>query len=258
MLENSDRSHTSAAYWCVMSGNEVWLVDHQLPYGFAQQLALPEMNAIKIGNYQNMPVMWLNAGEIDMVLPMTSLRDCLDFPDSLFLLISKAAQYSHMALTLRFCPICGGRNHLNQTQIAMQCGDCRTLHYPRIFPCIIVAVRKDKQLLLAQHPRHREGMYTVIAGFVEVGETLEQCVAREVREETGIEITNIRYFASQPWAFPSNLMMGFLADYKSGELTPDYRELSDAQWFSVKTMPTVAPKGTIARALIDHTVQEMG
>ena len=136
----------------------------------------------------------------------------------------------------------------------MQCQDCRTLHYPRISPCVIVAVRKENQILLAQHPRHKTGMYTVIAGFVESGETLEECVAREVQEETGLQITNIRYFGSQPWAFPSNMMMGFLAEYAGGEVKPDYSELSDAQWFSPDTLPELAPKGTIARELIEHTV----
>src|SRR5690606_23719735 len=133
----------------------------------------------------------------------------------------------------------------------------RTLHYPRIFPCIIVAVRKQQEILLAQHPRHRNGMYTVIAGFLEVGETLEQCVAREVKEETGIDVTNIRYFGSQPWAFPSSMMMAFLADYAGGEIKPDYSELSDAQWFGLGTMPEVAPVGTIARALIEQTLLDI-
>ncbi|POB66029.1 NAD(+) diphosphatase, partial [Vibrio vulnificus] len=169
----------------------------------------------------------------------------------------KAIQYGHMTQTMRFCPQCGGRNHLNHNQLAMQCGECRTLHYPRIFPCIIVAVRKQQRILLAQHPRHRNGMYTVIAGFVEVGETLEQCVAREVKEETGIEVTNIRYFGSQPWAFPSSMMMAFLADYHAGELKPDYSELADAKWFASDNLPPVAPTGTIARALIEQTLLNM-
>ncbi|ANW24581.1 NADH pyrophosphatase [Vibrio coralliilyticus] len=257
MLKNSDTNRTSNAYWCVVSGSEAWLVDHALPCGAAKAFNLPEENAIKIGNYKGLPVMWLNAQELEQELPLTSLRDCLDLPEPLFLLISKAVQYGHMTQTLRFCPICGGRNHLNHNQIAMQCGDCRTLHYPRIFPCIIVAVRNGDQILLAQHPRHRNGMYTVIAGFVEVGETLEQCVAREVKEETGIDVANIRYFGSQPWAFPSSLMMGFLADYQGGELKPDYSELSDAQWFSANDLPPVAPEGTIARSLIQQTLDEM-
>lgn len=254
MLSKGDVNRMKDAYWCIVSGSDIWLIDGQLPRGLATDYGLPLEQATGIGHYDNTPVFWLNEADISAELELTSLRDCLHFPEALFLLMSKAIQYGHMSQTLRFCPQCGGRNHLNHNQLAMQCGDCRTLHYPRIFPCIIVAVRRESELLLAQHPRHRNGMYTVIAGFVEVGETLEQCVAREVKEETGINVTNVRYFASQPWAFPSSLMMGFLADYDSGDLKPDYSELSDAQWFDVANLPPVAPHGTIARALIEHSV----
>ncbi|EEX93455.1 NADH pyrophosphatase [Vibrio orientalis CIP 102891 = ATCC 33934] len=253
MLNKSDTNRTQNCYWCVVSGSDVWLVDNAIPFGNAQDFHLPTSSAIEIGRYNSAPVLWLNAAEIEHEIELVSLRECLDFPRELFLLFSKAVQYSHMTQSMRFCPLCGGRNHLNHNQLAMQCGDCRTLHYPRIFPCIIVAVRKQGQILLAQHPRHRNGMYTVIAGFVEVGETLEQCVAREVKEETGINVKNIQYFASQPWAFPSSLMMGFIAEYHSGELKPDYSELSDARWFDFNALPAIAPKGTIARELIEHT-----
>ncbi|WP_391088483.1 NAD(+) diphosphatase [Vibrio sp. NH-UV-68] len=257
MLKKGDINRTKAAYWCVVSGSDIWLSQDTLPFGSAEALGLPYQQAVEVGRYQNFPVLWLNECDVEKPLELVSLRECLDFPQSLFLLMSKAVQYGHMSQTMRFCPQCGGRNHLNHNQLAMQCSDCRTLHYPRIFPCIIVAVRKQQQILLAQHPRHRNGMYTVIAGFVEVGETLEQCVAREVKEETGIDVTNIRYFASQPWAFPSSMMVGFVADYHSGTLKPDYSELSDACWFDVDQMPLVAPPGTIARELIEHTVGEI-
>ncbi|MEE3880901.1 NAD(+) diphosphatase [Vibrio sp. YYF0003] len=257
MLRKGDVNRVENAHWCVVSGSEIWLVDGAVPFGSAEQFALPEASARKIGEYQQHPVMWINLADLEQDLPMTSLRDCLHFPEVLFLLLSKAIQYGHMTQSLRFCPQCGGRNFINNNQLAMQCGECRTLHYPRIFPCIIVAVRKDKQILLAQHPRHRNGMYTVIAGFLEVGETLEECVAREIHEETGVYVKNIRYFGSQPWAFPSSMMMAFLADYESGELSPDYTELSDAQWFNADDMPDVAPKGTIARALIEQTLQNI-
>ncbi|AYO13093.1 NAD(+) diphosphatase [Vibrio owensii] len=257
MLRKGEVNRTKNAYWCVVSGSDVWLVDGAIPFGNAEQFSLPEVSARQIGEYQNAPVMWVNLSDLDHDLELVSLRDCLHFPEALFLLISKAIQYGHMTQSLRFCPQCGGRNFLNNNQLAMQCGECRTLHYPRIFPCIIVAVRKDNQILLAQHPRHRNGMYTVIAGFLEVGETLEECVAREVHEETGVHVKNIRYFGSQPWAFPSSMMMAFLADYESGELNPDYTELSDAQWFGIDEMPPVAPEGTIARALIEQTRQDI-
>ncbi|OIQ24183.1 NAD(+) diphosphatase [uncultured Vibrio sp.] len=256
MLKKGNNSNSVQAYWCVVSGSDVWLVDNTLPFGSADELALPADKSIKVGKYKGFPVMWINDVDIAVDLELTSLRECLPFPEDLFLLISKAVQFGHMTQTLRFCPQCGGRNHLNLNQLAMQCADCRTLHYPRIFPCVIVAVRKENQILLAQHPRHKNGMYTVIAGFLEVGETLEQCVAREVKEETGIEVNNIRYFGSQPWAFPSSMMVGFFADFKSGEVKPDYRELSDAMWCDFDKLPPVAPKGTIARALIDTLISE--
>ncbi|MEH0688507.1 NAD(+) diphosphatase [Vibrio cholerae] len=257
MLKKSDTNRMGDAYWCVVSGSELWLPGGALPKGCAETLELPAHEAIEIGHYEGLPVMWLCEEWVEQSLPLTSLREALTLPEALFLLASKAVQYGHMRQTMRFCPQCGGRNHLNHNQLAMQCGECRTLHYPRIFPCIIVAVRHQDSILLAQHPRHRNGMYTVIAGFVEVGETLEQCVAREVKEETGIDVTNVRYFGSQPWAFPSSMMMGFLADYAGGTLKPDYSELSDAQWFTVDAMPPVAPVGTIARALIEHTLAEI-
>lgn len=257
MLKNRDINEASFVSWIVVKDSTIWLQDGKLPEGTASELNLPIENARHLGDFQGKPYYWVNEVDVSESLDMVSLRDCLDFPEPLFLLMSKAIQFGHMTQSMRYCPICGGRNHLNNNQLAMQCGDCRTLHYPRIFPCIIVAVRKENQILLAQHPRHRDGMYTVIAGFLEVGETLEQCVAREIKEETGIDVTNIRYFGSQPWAFPSSMMMAFLADYAGGVVKPDYQELSDANWFGVDDMPEVAPQGTIARALIEKTLDDI-
>ncbi len=254
MLTKSNNNESSIAYWCVVNGSELWCVDGNLPKGTAKEFSLPSDKAVCIGHYNQYPVMWLNESDIDQVLPMLSLRELLEFPEPVFLLASRAVQFGHMVHTQRFCSQCGGRNHFNHNQIAMQCSECRTMHYPRIFPCVIVAVRKGDKILLAQHPRHRGGMYTVIAGFVEAGETLEQCVAREVQEETGIKVNNIRYFGSQPWAFPSSMMMAFLADYESGKVKPDYTELTDAGWYGADEIPLVAPEGTIARALIEHTL----
>ncbi len=134
----------------------------------------------------------------------------------------------------------------------MQCGACQVTHYPQVSPCIIVVIKREDKILLARHRRHTQPTYTVIAGFVELGESLEQSVRREVFEETGLSITNIRYFASQPWAFPSNLMVGFLADYESGLICIEHKELIDADWFSQEELPSIPPKGTIARALIEQ------
>jgi len=254
MLKKSD---INDAYWCVVSGSELWVVNGQIPYGSAKQLSLPIDDAIEIAKYKGCPVYWLNESELNVTHELISLRYLLEIDEALFLAVSKAVQYGNMTQTLRFCPQCGGRNHLNHQEFAMQCNDCRVLHYPRIYPCIIVAIRWDNKILLAQHSRHTTELYTVIAGFVEVGETLEQTVSREVFEETGLKVTNIRYFGSQPWAFPSSMMIGFMADYESGEIKPDYSELSDAKWFDVDNMPTIAPLGTIARVLIEKTVNDI-
>lgn len=255
MLRNSDKNKTTISYWIVVNNSDVWFVDGFIPKGYASDFNLPEDKAIKIGSYKGCPVMWLNEADIEQTLELTSLRNHLLMDEEMFLLASKAVQYGHMTQTQRFCSKCGGRNFLNHNETAMQCSDCRSIHYPRIYPSIIVAVRKDDKILLAQHPKHAEGMYTVLAGFTEVGETLEQCVAREVKEETGINIKNIRYFGSQPWAFPSSLMVAYLADYDSGDIKWDPIELSDARWFGVDEIPLVAPEGTIARALIEHTLE---
>ncbi|SJN58433.1 NADH pyrophosphatase [Vibrio ruber DSM 16370] len=254
MLENSEVGN---AYWCVVSGSELWTVDNMLPFGTAEHWSLPEEKAVKIAECDGHPVYWLNEADLEQRLPMASLRTLLSISESLFLAASKAVQYGHMTQTQRFCAQCGGRTYFHHRELAMQCQECRTIHYPRIFPCIIVAVRRDNEILLAQHARHQGGMYTVVAGFVEAGETLEQTVAREVFEETGIRVENIRYFGSQPWAFPSSMMVAFLADYASGVIRIDEHEISHANWFSPQNMPEVAPKGTIARALIEQTLTDI-
>lgn len=246
-----------SAYWCVVAGDRLRLVNGQIPFGLASELGMPTDKAMCIGEYQGAAFIWVNDADCEQEQELHSLRTCLDFETDLFLLASKAVQYGNMQQTLRFCSQCGARNTLNHEQLAMQCGECRQLHYPRISPCIIVAIRKHEQILLAQHNHHKSGVHTVIAGFVEVGETLEQCVSREVKEETGIDIANIRYFSSQPWAFPSNLMVAFLADYRAGEVVVDTSELKSAAWFSPEELPYIPPPGTIARELIEHTINDI-
>ena len=144
--------------------------------------------------------------------------------------------------------------HLSRSEFACLCGSCHERYYPQIAPCIIVAIRRQDKILLANHVRSRNGIYTALAGFAEVGETLEQTVAREVMEESNIRIKNLRYVASQPWPFPQSLMMAFLADYDSGELRIDPKELQDAGWYRYDALPVLPPPGTIARRLIEDTI----
>jgi NAD+ diphosphatase len=131
--------------------------------------------------------------------------------------------------------IAGGAEHQTGYGVgerAKICGNCGAVYYPRISPAIIVAVKRDNKLLLLRNKMHKHDFYSVLAGFVEPGESLEECLVREVKEEVGIEVKNIKYFASQSWPFPNTLMVGFTADYKSGELRPDGVEIDEAGWFA--------------------------
>jgi NAD+ diphosphatase len=127
----------------------------------------------------------------------------------------------------------------------------RAYQLPSPLPAVIVAVLRENKILLARNSRFRLPFYSVLAGFVEPGETLEACVAREIQEEVGITVKNIRYFGSQPWPFPDSLMVGFMADYAGGEIAVDDAEITEANWFTPEDLPRIPPRISIARQLID-------
>ena len=147
----------------------------------------------------------------------------------------------------RYCGSCGNQTQPHELERAMVCKACQLTFYPRINPCVIVLVTKGKEVLLARHARFKSQFYSCLAGFIEVGETPEQTVAREVKEEVGIDIENIRYIKSQSWPFPSQLMLGFFADYKSGDLHADLKEIEDAAWFLPENLPSI-PSAAISVA----------
>jgi NAD+ diphosphatase len=155
----------------------------------------------------------------------------------------------------RFCGRCGQPTEDKTDERAKRCPACGLINYPRLSPAVIVAVVKDDKLLLARNKRFRGPFYSVLAGFVEPGETLEACVKREVREEVGLFVKNIRYFGSQPWPFPNSLMVGFIADYAGGEIEVDNAELMEADWFAARSLPQVPSRISIARQLIDWFVK---
>lgn len=133
----------------------------------------------------------------------------------------------------------------------MSCPACKRVYYPRISPAVIVLVTRGEQALLARNSRFPLPFFSTLAGFSEVGESLEETLVREVREEVGIHVKDVRYFGSQPWPFPNSLMVGFFAEYESGELTLDPEEIAEAAWFSREDIPMVPPPISIARKLID-------
>jgi NAD+ diphosphatase len=156
--------------------------------------------------------------------------------------------------THQFCSQCGSRSEKRSDILARQCLTCGFTMFPRISPAVIVLVERGKKVLLARASRFTEGLYSVIAGFVEPGETLEETVTREIKEETGIEVKNIRYFGSQPWPFPDSLMIAFTARYAGGVIKVDNEEIIEARWFSVDRLPNIPGKISIARSLIDWFV----
>jgi NAD+ diphosphatase len=155
----------------------------------------------------------------------------------------------------RFCGRCGNATARSTTERARTCGTCGFVAYPRISPAIITLVERDGRALLARNARTQMPFYSTLAGFVEVGETLEECVAREVHEEAGIAVRDVAYFGSQPWPFTGSLMVGFTAKWASGELAPDPSEIRDAAWFAPDALPPIPPRLSIARALIDDFVR---
>lgn len=151
----------------------------------------------------------------------------------------------------RFCAGCGGPLVAKTTERAKRCEKCERDFYPPVVPAIIVRVSAGDSVLLTRQSRFPKGMYGLVAGFLEPGETLEECVAREVREETGVEVRDIRYFGSQQWPFPHQVMIGFTAEHAGGDIVVDTTELEEARWFHRDSMPMLPPPLSIARRLID-------
>jgi NAD+ diphosphatase len=167
----------------------------------------------------------------------------------------RAFHISQWRAESRFCGSCGTKNIDAPEELARQCPACGRLEFPRIAPAVITLIINDSgEALLAHNKKFAPGVYSLIAGFNEAGESLENTVAREIREEVNIEVRNIRYITSQPWPFPNSLMMGFTARYASGVLRPDGGEIEDAQWFSRDKLPLLPGNGAVSRYLINNWI----
>lgn len=228
------------------------------PVFFHEHLAsLPQkpVFSFHIAEWGGVPC-FLNIYPVDLEYDETAfavvgLRSRLGLLDeSLFMLAGRALQLGNWYARHRFCGQCGSPTALHDSERAMVCVRCSTFFYPQIAPCVMGLVVRDKQCLLAHNARFPDGFYSVVAGFIEPGETAEQAVLREIKEETGVIGVNPRYAASQPWPFPGQLMLGFMVDYHAGEIQVDGQEITSADWFSSDNLPHRPPTETLSGQLI--------
>jgi len=181
----------------------------------------------------------------------------LQVPDPLLALAGRAFQIAEWDRSHQFCGRSGAPTRDTAEERGKECPTGGHVVYPRVSPAMMVLVTRGRELLLARASRFPSGMYSALAGFVEPGESIEDCIHREVREEVGVEVANLQYFASQSWAFPHSLMIAYTAEYAGGEMRPCDDEIADAQWFSIDALPRLPVPVSIARKLIDATVARL-
>jgi NAD+ diphosphatase len=182
----------------------------------------------------------------------------LQLADPLLALAGRAFQIAEWERSHRFCGRCGTPTRDKGLERAKECPNCGYVAYPRVSPAMMVLVTRDQELLLARARRFPHAVYSALAGFVEVGESIEDCIHREVREEVGVEVGGLRYVASQSWPFPHSLMIAYTAEYAGGEMHPCDDEIVDARWFALDALPQLPSPVSIARQLIDATVARLG
>jgi NAD+ diphosphatase len=244
---------TDAGYWVFLQGDSLLLAEGELYRGDLPSSFAMQGGTLLFGEWDGEPVRLLSL-PAEQQLP-ESLRavPLAELPDDLLTLFGLARQILHWERMSRHCSRCGGAMKRIRPTWGKRCVGCGHQHFPHIHPCVIVLIRRRGEFLLARKPEWVQGRYSLVAGFLDFGESLEECVDREVFEETGLKVTNIRYVGSQNWPFPSQMMAGFVADYASGEITLDGDELEDARWFSPADMPgSLPPERSIARWIIDR------
>lgn len=257
----ANNTETTPAHFAFVDEGLLLRNDDTLPSN-ADLTGLPDARAsFGIGTLSAQPCVaqwWAAATEIPPGLKAVGLRDVFSLvPFEIWSIAARARQMLRWDLASRFCGSCGTATLPLEGEPAKDCPNCGARDYPRISPAVMALVRKGDKLLLARSPHFRAGMYSALAGFVEAGETVEDCLHREVFEESGIRIKNLRWFASQPWPFPYSLMLAFHADYADGEITPQPGEIEDAGWFGIDELPDLPSPVSIASRLIRAGIAEI-
>ncbi|MEH6388321.1 NAD(+) diphosphatase [Pseudomonas profundi] len=219
----------------------------------ARYLGDPDLDLL-LGFYDGKPCRLLRL-EQPVELPGLSwhgLRGLIgQVDDDTFRMLGLAQQLDAWHDTHRFCGRCGQPMQARVEERAMQCSACGLRQYPKLAPCIIVLITRGDEVLLARSPHFRAGFFSTLAGFIEPGESAEECLHREVKEEVNLEVNQLEYLGSQNWPFPNSLMLGFHACYAGGEIVPQPGEIEEAHWWNIDQLPAIPPRGTISRWLID-------
>ncbi|MEL6262300.1 MAG: NAD(+) diphosphatase [Cyanobacteria bacterium J06626_6] len=266
--ESTTLESEAPTWWFVCQGSHVLTT---APADKAALLSIPQRHCLEalgitpvrtqfLGYLSGQPCVGAELAEGSAIpdgLSLQNLRTLYtQLPDDLFAIAARAVQIVEWDRTHQYCGHCATPTTQLASERAKRCPSCKLRQYPRLSPAVIMLIYRGDDLLLARAPRFRPGMYSVLAGFVEPGESLEEAVAREVKEEVGVDIKNIRYFGSQPWPFPKSLMLGFTAEYAGGALVPEPGEIEAAAWFAKHDLPPVPGKLSIARKLIDWFVAQ--
>lgn len=251
--EPPDADPGGEGFWLLVRGSELLLENLELPASLPA--GLNAAGAVYLGRWQGRPCRALAVSR-SSVLPEDLTPESLLAAEprlsiELLSLGALAAQQLYWDKNSARCSRCGGEQERLPGEWGKKCNACGALHFPHIHPCVIVLVRRGAEVLLVRKAEWVAGRYGLVAGFLDMGECLEEAVVREVLEETGIRIKNLRYVGSQSWPFPCQLMAGYVADYAEGEIVIESKELEDARWFPVTALPLLPPNRSIARWLID-------
>ena len=266
VVENTDTKQLEKIY-LVVKGEDL-LID-----SVSQNLALIDNDQYKwsgmavktehfIGYLDNNSLYALELDNESLLIPETSLKPFRTLlgiiPDAYFGICSRSIQLVEWNGKNKYCGTCGSETSLHLVEKAMFCKDCNNLIFPRISPCIIVLVTDNERLLLAHNKNFPTKIFSTLAGFIEVGETVEEAIQREIFEEVSIKVKNCQYYGSQSWPFPSQLMLGFHAEYEEGDLNPDGEEIDIAEWFHYKSLPDIPPgRISISGRLIESYVNKL-